>query len=73
MAAGRARHSKATNQVGQVLSRAMAVRSHQHTSAPTVSSRDTGQGSKENKENVSEGSLSSTIVHVMRKVGMQCC
>jgi hypothetical protein len=30
-----------------------------------VSSRDTGQGSKDNKENVSEGS-SSTIVHVMR-------
>jgi hypothetical protein len=37
----------------------------QQTSAPTVSSRDTGQGSKDNKENVSEGS-SSTIVHVMR-------
>jgi hypothetical protein len=29
-----------------------------------VSSRDTGQGSKDNKENVSGGS-SSTIVHVI--------
>ena len=34
-------------------------------SVPTVSSRDSGKGSKDNKENVSEGS-SSTIAHVRR-------
>jgi hypothetical protein len=44
--------------------RTMAVVST-HQPLLYVSSRDTGQGSKDNKENVSEGS-SSTIVHVMR-------
>jgi hypothetical protein len=33
--------------------------SGQHISAPTVSSRDTGKGSKNNKANVSEGSSST--------------
>jgi hypothetical protein len=38
----------------------------QHTSTPTVSSRDTGKGSKDNKQNVSLEGSSSTIVHGMR-------
>jgi hypothetical protein len=39
--------------------------STQHTSTPTVSSRDKGKGSKNNKRNDREGS-SNTMLHAMR-------